>query len=147
MSDAKRTRPHLVPVGDAADGGSPAPPAADPAPAGDSTARGWQFWLLLALAVAALAGLVVQTQHAGELEETVGALEGELFTARTALDAYQVRFDEVRDSVGSLRAQLEQLNALVTQDPLAASAEPSPPDAAAGAAAVGEIGLPADPTD
>ena len=62
-----------------------------------------------------------------ELRQTVSALEGELFTTRTALDAYELRFSEVRDSVGSLKAQLEQLNALVNADPLAEPAAPDSP--------------------
>jgi uncharacterized protein HemX len=144
MSDAKLTRPHLVAIGDAANEPSAAPPAEDRAHASESSGRGALFWLLVALVVAASAGLVVQTQHAGELQGTVAALEGELFTTRTALDAYEVRFDEVRDSVGSLQAQLEQLNALVNADPLA---EPVAPDAVTEAAASSGSGLPAAPTD
>ena len=104
----------------------------------------WLAWLLVALVVVAAAGLVVQTQRAGELQGAVELLEGELFTTRTALDAYEARFDEVRDSVGSLQAQLEQLNALVSADPLADPlADPAAPDAAAG----GGSGVPAGPTD
>jgi uncharacterized protein HemX len=142
MSDAKPTRPHLVAIGDRPNEHSVAPPAADPGsePAG----RGLLFWLLVAVAVAASAGLVVQMQRAGELRGTVAALEGELFTTRTALDAYEVRFDEVRDSVGGLQAQLEQLNALVNADPLA---EPAAADAATEAAVGSESGHPAGPSD
>ncbi|MBW2288112.1 MAG: hypothetical protein JRG90_09860 [Deltaproteobacteria bacterium] len=142
MSDAKPTRPHLVAIGDSSNEPSVAPPAADRAsePAG----RGVLFWLLVALVVAASAGLVVQMQRAGELQGTVAELEGELFTTRTALDAYEVRFDEVRDSVGSLQAQLEQLNALVNADPLA---EPAAADAATEAAVSSESGHPAGPSD
>jgi hypothetical protein len=106
--------------------------------------RGWLFWLLLALFIAASAGLVVQTQHAGELQGTIEALEGELFTTRSALDAYEVRFGEVRDSVASLQAQLERLNALVNADPLS---EPAAPGSDAGAASSSESGFPADPTN
>ncbi len=137
MSDAKPTRPHLVAIGDSANEPSAEPPAEGPAQASEPSGRGSLFWLLVALVVAASAGLIVQTQRAGELQGTVEVLEGELFTTRTALDAYEVRFDEVRDSVGSLQAQLEQLNALVSADPLADPAAP----------AEGESGVPAGPTD
>ena len=140
MSDAKPTRPHLVAIGDSANEPSAAPPAEGPAQASEPSGRGSLFWLLVALVVAASAGLIVQTQRAGELQGTVEVLEGELFTTRTALDAYQVRFDEVRDSVGSLQAQLERLNALVSADPLA---DPAAPDAAA----AGASEVPAGPTD
>ena len=144
MSDAKDTRPHLVAVADSAKEPAAAPPEGDRADASEPSGRGWPFWLLLVLVIAASAGLVVQTQHAGELQGTIEALEGELFTTRTALDAYQVRFDEVRDSVGSLQAQLEQLNALVNADPLA---EPAAPGSDAAAATSTESGFPADPTN
>jgi uncharacterized protein HemX len=126
MSDSNRTRPHLVAVGD------PASEASETAPeevrSGDDSGRGAAFWLLVALALAVTVGLVIQTQRAGELEGTIAALEGELFTTRTALDAYEARFEEVRDSVGSLQAQLEALNALVNADPLEVAPE-APADA------------------
>jgi hypothetical protein len=141
MSDAKHPHPHLAAVGDSTDEPSVAPPAEDRAKASESPGRGWLFWLLVGLVVVAAAGLVVQTQRAGELQGAVELLEGELFTTRTALDAYEARFDEVRDSVGSLRAQLEQLNALVNADPL------SEPAASGEAAISGESGLPAAPSD
>jgi hypothetical protein len=143
MSDADHTRPHLVAVGDAANEAIEGPSSEDQAQAFDATGRGWLFWLLVVLLLAVSAGLVIQTQHAGDLRGTVEVLEGELFTTRTALDAYGVRFDEVRDSVGSLQAQLEQLNALVNADPLAEAAEA----ASAEAAPSSESGLPVDPTD
>jgi hypothetical protein len=146
MSDANHTRPHLVAVGDAANEAIAGSSSEDPAQVFDATGRGWLFWLLVVLLLAVSAGLVIQTQHAGELRGTVQALEGELFTTRTALDAYEVRFDEVRDSVGSLQAQLEQLNALVNADPLAESAEAAE-SASAEAAPSSESGLPVDPTD
>jgi uncharacterized protein HemX len=144
MSDTKLTRPHLVAIGDSANEPSAEPPAEGPVQASEPSGRGLLFWLLVALFVAASSGLVLQTQRAGELQGTVEALEGQLFTTRTALDAYEVRFEEVRDSVGSLQTQLEQLNALVNADPLA---EPAAPDAATEAAASSESGPPAKPTD
>jgi hypothetical protein len=143
MSDANHTRPHLAAVGDAANEAITGPSSEDRAQAFEAPGRGWLFWLLVVLLFAVSAGLVIQTQHAGELRGTVEVLEGELFTTRTALDAYEARFDEVRDSVGSLKAQLEQLNALVNADPLAESAE----SASAEAAPSSESGLPVDPTD
>lgn len=140
MSDVKPTRPRLVALGDQANEPIDTPPAEARGQASEPAGRGWLFWLLMALFIAASAGLLVQTQRAGELQGAVRALEGELFTARTALDAYETRFEEVRDSVGSLRAQLEQLNALVNADPLA---EPAAPEESEEAAAAGESGLPA----
>jgi len=127
MSDAKRDRPRLVAVRGSADEPHAAPSDADRVGASDPAGRGWLFWLLVALVVAASAGLVVQTQRAGEFQGTIDTLEGELFTTRPALDAYEARFEEVRDSVGGLRTQLEQLNALVNADPLAEPAEPAEP--------------------
>ena len=78
MSDAKGTRPHLVAIDDSANEPSAAPPAEDRARASEPSGRGLFFWLLVALVVAASAGLVLQTQRAGELQGTVAALEGEL---------------------------------------------------------------------
>jgi len=144
MSDAKNTGPHLVAVADRTSEPAPAASVEDRPNTDESSGRGWLFWLLVALVVASSAGLVVQTQHAGELQGAVEMLEGELFTTRTALDAYEVRFGEVRDSVGSLQAQLEQLNALVNADPLAeAAARLSEAEAAASS---GESGFQVDPT-
>jgi hypothetical protein len=143
MSDAKHTRPHLVAVGDPAKEASAAPPTEDRASASESSGRGWLFWLLVVGLIASSAGLVVQTQHAGELQGAIETLEGELFTTRTALDAYEVRFGEVRDSVGSLKTQLEQLSALVSADPLA---DENRTVSGAGAAASGESGFLVDPT-
>jgi uncharacterized protein HemX len=129
MSDPKHTGPHLVAVRDPSADSEPAA-----APAGvevGATGRGGWFWLLAAVAAVALVGLVVQTQRAGELAGRNEELAGELFTARTALDAYGQRFEEVRASVGGLQAEIEQLNALVSADPLAAApaaeADPSGP--------------------
>lgn len=143
MSDAKHNRPHLVAIGDPANESSAAPPAQDPANVNESSGRGWLFWLLVVGLIASSVGLAVQTQHAGELQGAVETLEGELFTTRTALDAYEVRFGEVRDSVGSLKTQLEQLNALVSADPLA---ETVAPVSGAETAVSGESGFPVAPT-
>jgi hypothetical protein len=143
MSDPDQTRPHLVAVGDPA---GDAPDATPDETSGEPTGRGAAFWLLVALALAMTAGLVVQTQRAGELAGTIEALEGELFTTRTALDAYQARFDEVRDSVGGLRAQLEALNALVNADPLADPLAEASPEAAP-AEAPAATALPIPPAD
>ena len=80
--------------------------------------------LLGLLLVAAVVGLLVQQSRVQALQGQNDALAGELFTARSALDAYGARFAEVRESVEGLQGQLEQLGLLVNADPLQAAPEP-----------------------
>ena len=76
------------------------------------------------LLVAAVVGLLVQQSRVQDLRGQNDVLVGELFTARSALDAYGARFIEVRESVEGLQAQLQQLDLLVNADPLEAAPEP-----------------------
>jgi NAD(P)-dependent dehydrogenase (short-subunit alcohol dehydrogenase family) len=85
--------------------------------------RGGGNRLLLALLLAALVAVVVQGVRLQALQGQNQALAGELSTARAALDAYVNRFAEVRTFVEGLRAQLGELDVLVSADPL----EPPPP--------------------
>jgi uncharacterized protein HemX len=129
-SDGDGSRPRLVSV---SDDHAPPPAAEASEPAGRPASR-WLLWLLAVLALAALAGLVAQTQRARMLQGENDALSGELFATRTALDAYVARFAEVRESIDGLQVQLEQLDALVSGDPLAPpSGAVSDPAAAAAA--------------
>ena len=124
MSDARPTRPRLVSVN--GDGAEKAP---DPSPsaAAAGTAPRRLLWLLVALVIVAVAGLGAQTVRTRALQAENAVLAGELFTTRSALDAYVARFAEVRLSLDGLRAQVEQLDALVSADPLAPAAEVAVP--------------------
>ena len=119
MSDANSSQPRLVSVSDdpanEAGGGAAAE-------ASGSAARAMPrrlFWVLAVLAIAAIVGLVAQTLRTRALQTENDALVGELFAARSALDAYVARFAEVRGSIEGLQAQLAELGSLVGEDPLA----------------------------
>ena len=118
MSDPDSSRPRLVSLGE--DYGEE--PAEAPAAEASESASGpiprRTLWLLVVLSIALLAGLVAQTLRAGALRDANEALTGELFATRSALDAYVERFAEVRESIDGLQVQLEQLDALVSADPL-----------------------------
>jgi hypothetical protein len=137
--DPDSPRPRLVSVGgDAPEPASDGPGAASDSETGPSGRR--LPWLLAVLLVAAVAGLVVQGSRVQALQAKNAELSGELFTARSALDAYASRFAEVRQSIGGLQAQIAELEALVSADPLeAAGTAPQeaaePPSEAASAAA------------
>jgi hypothetical protein len=84
------------------------------------------------LVIVAVAGLAAQTVRTRTLEAENAALAGELFATRSALDAYVARFAEVRLSLDGLRAQVEQLDALVSADPLAPAPDAAPETAVPG---------------
>jgi hypothetical protein len=126
MPDGDSSRPRLVSVGDDRAAKDAAPQAADASESADRPSSRRLLWLLAVLALAALAGLVAQTQRARTLQGENVALSGELFATRTALDAYVARFAEVRESIDGLQAQLEQLDVLVSGDPLAPPPELEP---------------------
>jgi len=131
MSDGNPSRPRLVNVDDNRAEKAARPPAAD---ASESVSRPVPrrfFWLLVVLAIAATAGLVAQTLRVGALQGENEVLAGELFTTRSALDAYVARFAEVRESIDGLQAQIEQLDSLVSADPLAPPPEPESESGAA----------------
>jgi len=120
MADAEPHRPRLVSVG------GDAPGAAAEGPAGESSG-GRAVWLLALLLVAAILGLVAQGVRVQALRAENAELNGQLFTARTALEAYGARFAEVRQSIGGLQEKIAELEALVSADPLEpAGAVPEP---------------------
>jgi uncharacterized protein HemX len=129
MSDTRSSRPRLVSVN--GDGAEKAPePSPSAAPAGTAPRR--LLWLLVVLVIVAVAGLAAQTVRTRTLEAENAALAGELFATRSALDAYVARFAEVRLSLDGLRAQVEQLDALVSADPLAPAPDAAPETAVPG---------------
>jgi uncharacterized protein HemX len=99
------------------------PPAADASDSASGSAPRRVFWLVVVLSIAAIAGLLVQTQRFRASQEENARLTGELFATRSALDAYVTRFAAVRESVDGLQAQFEKLDALVSWDPLAPEPE------------------------
>jgi hypothetical protein len=111
------------------------PPAAEASESASGPIPRRALWLLVVLSIALLAGLVAQTLRAGALQDANEALTGELFATRSALDAYVSRFTEVRESIDGLQVQLEQLDALVSADPLA-----PPPGPESEAGPTGELG-------
>jgi hypothetical protein len=133
MSETRASRPRLVSVnGDGTDeAGGPRGADSSRFAAGPAPRR--LLWLLVVLVIAALAGLAAQTVRNRALQDENAALVGELFATRSALDAYVARFAEVRRSLDGLRTQVDQLDALVSVDPLAAA-----PEAAAETAAPGD---------
>ena len=120
MPDADASRPRLVSVGEE----SAESPAAEGSEAASGRTPRRVLWLLVVLSIALVAGLVAQTLRVQALQQENEALTGELFAARSALDAYATRFAEVRESVDGLLARFEELDALVSADPLAPPPEP-----------------------
>ncbi len=111
MTDPK---PRLVAVGPAPDNS-----ASDRAP---QQRRRWTdlgvgIWLLVVIGVVAVMIIAAQTRRLDRLSVQVEALENELSAAHGALRGYESRFGEIRESVGTLRAQLSELEGLVEQAP------------------------------
>ncbi len=75
-----------------------------------------QLALVVSL-VAAVVAVVWQTQRVDALFGQVERLEVELGAAQQALSVYENRFGEIRASVGDLRDQLGELEALVESPP------------------------------
>jgi uncharacterized protein HemX len=130
VSDTDSSRPRLVSIAnDPPDHPAQGPgeaPAAETGPSGRRT-----IGLLVALLIAAVLGLVTQGVRLQALQRKNSELSGELFTARTALEAYVARFTEVRESIGGLQEKIDELEALVSADPL--EPEVQAPQEAAGA--------------
>jgi hypothetical protein len=113
-------KPRLVAVGGQPTADAPrGDPAREDAPRAPARAR----WVLVALLVLAVGGLVLQTTRVAWLSGRVEALSGELGAARSALVAYRSQLDAVRDSVADLQTRLAELDALVNHDPLDAPRE------------------------
>ncbi|MCH7644740.1 MAG: hypothetical protein IH974_07880 [Myxococcales bacterium] len=111
MTDPK---PKLVAVGRAQNKS-----ASHPAP---QEGRRWTdlgagFWLLALILAVAVAIIAVQTRRLDQLSVQLETLETELSAAHGALQLYESRFAEIRESVGNLHAQLGELEGLVEQPP------------------------------
>jgi len=116
MPEPTPSRPRLVSVGGDTGAEPPAPPEAK-RPGSSGVSRGL-FLLLAALALLTGIGLYIQGEKVRTLSRENAALTGELFTARSALEAYAGRFSEVRESVAGLQARLAELGDLVSEDPV-----------------------------
>ncbi len=109
MTDPK---PKLVAVGSAKD---ESPPDRTPQQRRRWTDLGVGFWLLAVILIVAVVIIGFQTHRLDRLSVQVETLETELSAAHGALRGYESRFGEIRESVGSLRAQLGELEGLVEQ--------------------------------
>jgi hypothetical protein len=119
VSDPDSSRPRLVSVGEDYEEKPAEAPAAEASDSASGPMPRRVLWLLVVLSIAVMVGLVAQTLRARALQQANEVLTGELFATRSALDAYVARFAEVRESIDGLQTQLEQLDALVSADPLA----------------------------
>ncbi len=81
------------------------------------TDLGVGIWLLAVFVVVTVMIISAQKSQLDRLSAQVVTLETELSTAHGALRGYESRFGEIRESVGSLRAQLGELEGLVEQSP------------------------------
>ena len=81
------------------------------------TDLGAGFWLLAVILSVAVAIIAVQTRRLDRLSVQLETLETELSAAHGALQLYESRFAEIRESVGNLHAQLGELEGLVEQPP------------------------------
>ena len=86
------------------------------------TDLGVGFWVLAVILIIAVAIVTTQMRELDRLAVQVETLETELSAANGALQGYENRFGEIRESVGDLRAQLGELEGLVAQPP-----PPAPP--------------------
>ncbi len=81
------------------------------------TDLGIGFWLLAVLLIVTVAIIAMQSRELDRLATRAEALETELDAANAALQGYENRFGEIRESVGNLRADLGELEGLVEQPP------------------------------
>jgi uncharacterized protein HemX len=81
------------------------------------TDLGVGFWLLAGLLIISVAIIATQSRQLDRLSVQVKTLETELNAANGALQGYENRFGEIRESVGKLRAEFGQLEGLVEQPP------------------------------
>ena len=83
--------------------------------------------LVIALVVTGLA-LLDQSRRAAALSGEVEALKSEVAVAASAVEAYEMRFEQVRGEVGALVSSAEALRSLVTPKvvPGASSGDPAP---------------------
>jgi len=107
-------KPRLVAVG-AAQQTSDSPQA--PQQRRRWTDLGVGFWLLAVLLIITVAIIATQSRQLDRLSVQVKTLETELNAANGALQGYENRFGEIRESVGNLRAQLGELEGLVERPP------------------------------
>jgi hypothetical protein len=112
-------KPNLVAVGSAQDRGAP---DRAPQPRRRHMDLGVGFWLLAVVLIVAVMIIAVQSRRLDHVSVQVDTLETELSAAHGALQGYESRFGEIRESVGDLRAQLGKLEGLVEQPPAPAPA-------------------------
>ena len=98
------------------DGGGGEARSAAPVP---PARRRWPTWLLGALLLLALLGVVLESRRAVRLETRVAGLETELEAAEQALGAHRRHLDEVRRSVFELQE-------LVSREPAPGSGPAAP---------------------
>ena len=89
--------------------------APDAAPAAGGPSAMWRDPRLAlgGLLALALLGLLVQSWRAEELLSQVGALEGRLASAQRLIERHEVHLERVQGSVGTLLAEVRELDALV----------------------------------
>jgi hypothetical protein len=85
------------------------------------TDLGVGIWLLALIGVVAVVIIAAQARRLDRLSVQVGTLEAELIAADGALQGYESRFGEIRESVSILRTQLGELEGLVEQPPAPAT--------------------------
>jgi len=124
MSDKPSNPPHLVSVPHPDSEAAAESETTEATP--ERPGRGALFWIVVAVALFSLIGHAYQSQRLVDLRAANAALAGELYSTRAALDAYTDRFSAVRDTVAGLNAQIDALNALVAEEPEAATAAPAP---------------------
>ncbi len=81
------------------------------------TDLGVGFWLLAVIGVSAVVIIAVQTRRLDQFSVQLETLETELSAAHGALRGYESRFGEIRESIGDLRVQFGELEALVERPP------------------------------
>jgi uncharacterized protein HemX len=109
-----KAKPKLVAVGSAQDESAS---SRAPQQRRRWTDLGVGFWLLAVILVVGVVIIAFQARQLDQLSVQVKTLETDLSAAHGALQSYESRFGEIRESVGDLRAQLGELEGLVEQPP------------------------------
>jgi len=93
------------------------PPGAGPRAAAERIGRNPLLWILAAAAVLCALGWITQAREARELAASLEATEIALGRAQNELRAYDRHLSRVGAQVGSVREQLDSLQALVDEGP------------------------------